>query len=224
MHTDAPGPLVAVILAGGRARRLGGIAKTRVPLAGLSALDRVLAACEDAVRIVVGPDDDVRTDDRTLVVREDPPFGGPVAALARGVQEIRAQRLLPADAGEVAVLGGDMPHLRPRTLAALRAGDPARVRTTVDATGHLQFLCAVWPHPRLLAALSAATIDGADAVSMRTLYAALDPDEIERVDLDPEDVEDIDTPEHLERSRARLAAADTSRPDVPQPDLPRSTR
>ncbi len=219
MHPDAPGPLVAVILAGGRARRLGGIAKTRVPLAGVSALDRVLAACEDAVRIVVGPDDDVRADDRTLVVREDPPFGGPVAALERGVQEIRAQRLLPADAGEVVVLGGDMPHLRPRTLAALRAGDSTRVRTTVDATGHLQFLCAVWPYPRLVAALSAATVDGADAVSMRALYATLGPDEIERLDLDPGDVEDIDTPEDLARACTRLAP-----PDAPQPDLPRSAR
>lgn len=219
MHPDAPGPLVAVILAGGRARRLGGIAKTRVPLAGPSALDRVLAACEGAVRIVVGPDDDVQTDSRTLVVREDPPFGGPVAALARAVQEIDTQRLLPADGGEVAVLGGDMPHLRPRTLAALRAGDPTRVRTTVDATGHLQFLCAVWPYPRLVSGLNVATVDGADAVSMRVLYTTLGPDEIESLDLDPGDVEDIDTPEDLARARSRLAP-----PDAPPPVPARRTR
>lgn len=207
MQPDAPRPFVAVILAGGRARRLGGIAKTRLPLAGASALDRVLAASADAVRIVVGPADDLQPDERTIIVREDPPFGGPVAALARALEEIGTRHLLPTDSGEVAVLGGDMPHLRPRTLEALRTGDHRRVRTTIDASGHLQYLCALWPYPRLRAALDAATVDGADAVSMRALYAQLEDLEIERVAIDPGDVEDIDTPADLQRARARLASS-----------------
>ncbi|MDP9398746.1 MAG: NTP transferase domain-containing protein, partial [Actinomycetota bacterium] len=49
-------PYDAVVLAGGRARRLGGVDKPGLEVAGRSLLDRVLAACAGAGRTVIaGP-------------------------------------------------------------------------------------------------------------------------------------------------------------------------
>ena len=72
------GPYTAVVLAGGRAARLGGRAKPQLEVGGRTMLATVLAAVTDAdLRIVVGPRQPVPED--VLIVREEPPGGGPVA-------------------------------------------------------------------------------------------------------------------------------------------------
>lgn len=66
--------------------------------------DRVLAAVTDATpRVLVGAADAVPTG--VLVVREDPPGGGPVAAAAAGLA------LLGPDTAVVALLAADLPLL-----------------------------------------------------------------------------------------------------------------
>jgi CTP:molybdopterin cytidylyltransferase MocA len=70
----------AVILAGGRGSRLGA-SKPDLRVGGLRLLDIALAAASGAGRIVVVGDVDVPTG--VLRTREEPAFGGPVAALAR---------------------------------------------------------------------------------------------------------------------------------------------
>ncbi|MYU19520.1 NTP transferase domain-containing protein, partial [Streptomyces sp. SID8361] len=51
-----PGAYDAVILAGGAARRLGGVDKPALRVGGRALLDRVLDACRGAGRtVVVGP-------------------------------------------------------------------------------------------------------------------------------------------------------------------------
>ncbi|WP_433536262.1 molybdenum cofactor guanylyltransferase [Micromonospora sp. CA-249363] len=94
----------AVVLAGGAARRMGGVDKAALPIGGRSMRDRVLAAVGDAApRVLVGPGDGVP--DGVRVTREDPPGGGPVAAMAAGLA------LLDPDTTLVALLAADLPLL-----------------------------------------------------------------------------------------------------------------
>lgn len=78
------GPLFdAVVLAGGRARRLG-TSKPQLVVAGARLLDHVLTATRDArATVVVGPED--LASGAYVLTREDPPFGGPVAGTAAGL-------------------------------------------------------------------------------------------------------------------------------------------
>ena len=79
---DSLPPYTAVVLAGGRAARLGGQAKPQLEVGGRTMLAAVLAAVTDAARrVVVGPAQPVPAD--VVLVREGPPGGGPVAGAAR---------------------------------------------------------------------------------------------------------------------------------------------
>ncbi|HEY4572166.1 MAG TPA: NTP transferase domain-containing protein [Kribbella sp.] len=73
-----------VVLAGGGSTRFGGVDKAMLVLDGVTLLDRVLTATEDAAStVVVGP---VRTVCRAVEwTVEDPPSGGPVAGIAAGL-------------------------------------------------------------------------------------------------------------------------------------------
>ncbi|RQX11187.1 bifunctional protein IspD/ispF, partial [Micromonospora ureilytica] len=98
------GAYAVVVLAGGAARRMGGVDKPARPVGGRPMRDRVLAAVTDATpRVLVGAADAVPAG--VLVVREDPPGGGPVAAAAAGLA------LLGPDTAVVALLAADLPLL-----------------------------------------------------------------------------------------------------------------
>ncbi|MEU7636986.1 NTP transferase domain-containing protein [Streptomyces sp. NPDC039016] len=105
-HTDYD----AIVLAGGSARRLGGADKPALPVGGRALLDRVLAACPDAaVTVVVGP---ARPTARpVLQALEDPPGGGPLAALDAGLRRTTAATVL--------VLSADLPFMTAATVRAL---------------------------------------------------------------------------------------------------------
>src|SRR4051794_41917223 len=76
---DAQPAYTAVVLAGGRAARLGGQAKPQLEVGGRTMLAAVLAAVTDAARrVVVGPAQPVPDD--VVLGREKPPRGGPGAA------------------------------------------------------------------------------------------------------------------------------------------------
>ncbi|MEU4441221.1 molybdenum cofactor guanylyltransferase [Micromonospora chalcea] len=103
----------AVVLAGGAARRMGGVDKPARPVGGRPMLHRVLAAVADAdQRIVVGPSDPVPGGVRTT--REEPPGGGPVAAIAAGLA------LLDPGTTTVALLAADLPLLTAAAVTELR--------------------------------------------------------------------------------------------------------
>jgi molybdenum cofactor guanylyltransferase len=129
--------LAVVVLAGGRSRRFGsdklsarvGGAQGRAPHAtGEALLDRVLERLPaDAALIVVGP---VRRLQRVAdFVREDPPYGGPAAALATGLR-----RALQSSASQFAVLPGDAPYagLAVSALLAAVTDSPEAVAVGVD--------------------------------------------------------------------------------------------
>jgi molybdenum cofactor guanylyltransferase len=132
-------------------------------IGGRSMLDRVLAAVATAEpRIVVGPAT-LGVPTGVRLTCEQPPGGGPVAALAAGLA-----LLPPAPApdqagarggGEVAVLGADLPFLTCADLTALlvtlrariAVPDPGRVDAPpvdgvvyADESGRRQWLCGVW--------------------------------------------------------------------------------
>ncbi|MEH0973405.1 NTP transferase domain-containing protein [Micromonospora sp. CPCC 205546] len=154
----------AVVLAGGAARRMGGVDKPARTVGGLPMRDRVLAAVADAApRILVGPPGPVPAGVR--VTREEPPGGGPVAAAAAGLA------LLDPGTPVVALLAADLPlltraavgelldHLDAAGLAA--AGDDGTGHDAaghdgacyVDGDGRRQTLCGVWRVAPLRAAL-----------------------------------------------------------------------
>src|SRR4051812_30251957 len=104
-------PYAAVVLAGGRAARLGGQAKPQLEVGGRSMLAAVLTAVAAADPPGgVGPPQPVP--DGVLVLREEPPGGGPVAAMRAGLARVGTD--------VVAVLAGDLPFLTPDVVARLR--------------------------------------------------------------------------------------------------------
>ena len=154
-------PFAAVVLAGGRAARLGGQAKPQLDVGGRSMLATVLSALDGAApRVVVGPPQPVPAGVR--LVRECPPGGGPVPALAAGLAEV-------GDAEVVAVLAADLPFVTPALVTALRerlTGDGVLV---VDDTGRDQLLLGVWR-----TAVLRTTVAGARPHSpLRALFAPL---------------------------------------------------
>ncbi|MFE1751775.1 NTP transferase domain-containing protein [Streptomyces anandii] len=141
----------AVVLAGGAARRLGGADKPGLRVGGRALLDRVLAACADArtTVVVAGPRPTARP---VRWAREDPPGGGPVAALDAGLRRTTAE--------DVVVLSADLPFLEPgtvrRLLDALRAGRADGALLT-DAEGRDQPLVAAYRAHALRRELAALT-------------------------------------------------------------------
>jgi molybdopterin-guanine dinucleotide biosynthesis protein A len=201
-----PGPAApydAVVLAGGAARRLGGADKPGLRVGGRPLLDRVLTACATATTTVVvaeprGTARPVRW------AREDPPGGGPLAALDAGLRHTSAEH--------VVVLSADLPFLDEATvrrlLGALRTGDalqgPARPDGVLltDPDGRDQPLVAAYRADALrreLAALTAAH-GGVTGLPLRRLTAALDLTRIS----DPVASFDCDTWDDIAAARARI--------------------
>ncbi|MGY5766149.1 nitrilase-related carbon-nitrogen hydrolase [Brachybacterium sp. DNPG3] len=223
------GPRIAgIVLAGGAATRLGGEDKTRRTIAGATSLERVLRSIPPGLRVVVGPEKDdgarIAAEHGARFVREDPPRSGPLAALARGVQEVVA--LEDSDV-RVLVLGGDMPLLRAETLERLVAADRAgeRVVALTAPDGHLQFLCACWPLARLRRALAAVERPegGWADLSLRRLYRELAEGELMTLPATGAEVADLDTPEDVaavERAAGpRIALAQIRASEVVETNL-----
>ncbi len=111
----------AIILAGGRSSRLGGVPKSGLIYDGATLLERSLRAAGAAGRIVVVGPDPGNLPQGVLTCREDPPFAGPAAAIAAGLAALAAGQ----DGGDQAaapapftlVLACDMP----RSAEAVRA-------------------------------------------------------------------------------------------------------
>ncbi len=181
----------ALIVAGGRARRLG-LDKPELSVGGRRLLDAAIAAAGGAPTVVVGPPREVGPD--VDLVREDPPRGGPLAAIAAGLAAVAAT------ARTIAVLAADVPEIECSAvarLAALRARTGAPVALAEDAHGRPQYLLAVWDAAALRAAV--AGIGRAAGSPVRVLFPASAP----RLRLP---LADVDTPEDLARARTAPTA------------------
>lgn len=162
-----------IVLAGGRARRLSGVTKALLLFRGKPLLDHALAAWPACHRVVVGPPELVVPGGVSLV-REDPPFGGPVAGIAAGLAEI--ERL--GCAGEwVVVTACDHPYAREAAeellarVAESVSLDGFDLITPTDSTGHRQTLFALYRRTALADAL--ARVAGGHNCSVRRLVADL---------------------------------------------------
>ncbi|MFC4003434.1 molybdenum cofactor guanylyltransferase [Prauserella oleivorans] len=174
--------LAGIVLAGGAARRLGGVDKPLLEIAGTTLLERAVTALRAADPVVVvGPRREGISGVRWT--REDPPRSGPVAALAAGLRLVE-QPL-------VAVLAADLRGVGAGTVDRLRAalGD-ADGAVLTDEAGRRQWLIGIWRTTRLRAALPA---DPVGASLHRTLSGL----SIVDVPALPGEASDIDTPEDL---------------------------
>jgi molybdopterin-guanine dinucleotide biosynthesis protein A len=188
---DARSGYDALVVAGGEARRLGGVDKPALTVGARTLLDRVLAACRDAATtVVVGPR---RPTCRPVTwAREDPPGGGPLAALDAGLRRVTSRT--------VVVLSADLPFLRRSTVGELlTAADGADGAVAFD--GRDQPLCAAYraePLRRELALLHG-EYGSLHNLPFRLLLPQLD---VRRVV--SRDALDCDTWEDLAAARARI--------------------
>lgn len=180
----------AVIVAGGKGSRMGGVSKADLSLHGERLLDIVLDAVAAArTRVVVGA---VEVPDGVLLTREDPPGTGPAAGLLAGLDAI-------ADpATWTLALACDLPDA-PAAVARLLAvvddaPESADGLCLRDDGGELQHLAALYRTPALRAAYEAWG-DPANR-SVRGIMGSL---ALQPIDRGSASVEDLDTPEQLER-------------------------
>ncbi len=169
----------AIILSGGRGSRLGGVSKGALIFAGRSLLARAIDAVSGAERVViVGPGGD-----GFLSVREDPPFGGPAAAIAAGMTA------LGAGSDFVVVVACDVP-LVDRAVDALLATGPPETDglVAVDSAGIRQLLLGVYRRASLEAAVASHPVQN---LSLRALMSDL---QLSTVTIDDGLLADIDTP------------------------------
>lgn len=186
MPPARPSGRAAVLLAGGRGSRLGGVDKALLTRDGVPLLQHWCAAllARSVPTVVVGPPHLAAhlpspgseyagespggpqaaegAEEHTLLrlTREDPPLAGPAAAVAAGVRRLAADDQLPV-AGHVLLLAVDTID-PPALLDALQELAPAPGATVipVDAEGRAQMLASL-----------------VDAAALRRRVAALDPGE-----------------------------------------------
>jgi molybdopterin-guanine dinucleotide biosynthesis protein A len=172
-----------IVLAGGRARRLGGHDKTRLDVGGTTLLDRVLAAASGArTTVVVG---EQRPTSRTVSwTREIPVGGGPAAAVTAGLDGV----------GEaiVVLLAGDLPFVTRSVVEQIVAACGGTGAIAVDSHGAPQWLLSAWPTALLR------TVDLAPGGSLRDALGGLDA---RWIPVDDRDGFDCDTPTDLHRAR-----------------------
>ncbi|WP_211124608.1 NTP transferase domain-containing protein [Streptomyces yatensis] len=195
-----PGAYDAVILAGGAARRLGGVDKPALRVGGRALLDRVLDACRGAGRtVVVGPRRPTVRPVRWA--REEPPGGGPVAAVDAGVRQTTAPVVL--------VLSADLPFLTPETVETLLDGiegtdgvEGTEGAVLIDSDGRQQPLVAAYraePLRREIALL-ATEHGGLGGLPLRLLVSELALARLPH----PTASFDCDTWEDITTARARI--------------------
>jgi molybdopterin-guanine dinucleotide biosynthesis protein A len=182
----------ALILAGGRSSRLGHSDKRKLQIAGKSLLDGAIDAVRavGARQVIVVGDEGA---DGVPAVREEPPFAGPVAAIAAGLGA------LDGDADAVIVIACDMPAVTAAVgeLVTAFAGDGA---IAVDRGRRQQLAIVV--NPTALEAAIERLPTPIDA-SMQALLASLD---LVDVAVPEGSTDDIDTWDDAARFGAAPAA------------------
>ncbi len=223
-NRDTAGPFGMIILAGGRATRLGGADKPGLTVGGRSLLDAVLAAGTEAgarQAVIVGPSRPgagrLPGGPPVRFVREEPPGAGPVPALRRGLAELDGGWEQGAGAEPwVAVLAADLPFLRAAHLRALLAtvrdgldGALLDGAVLVDDGERAQWLAGCWRTAVLRRAVA-----GYAGASLHGLLAPLRPASV-RITPGPGEPPpwlDCDTEADLRRARGWPGAGQAAPP------------
>jgi molybdopterin-guanine dinucleotide biosynthesis protein A len=148
---DEQGQIAAVLLAGGRASRLGGADKPAMTISGRSLLAAVATAAVDAGAsrvVVVGPARPGLGGLPAEFTSEEPPGSGPVPALRAGLAHVTEPWML--------LLAADLPFLTGQHLRALRAAarDAQAGALLTDGDGRPQWLVSCWRTGHLRSALA----------------------------------------------------------------------
>lgn len=136
------------------------------------------------------------TDERSIVFcREDPPGGGPVAALAAGLPNTAADVVL--------VLAADLPWVAPAVPLLLAALPSSGAAFLLDAAGRVNYLAAAWRRASLEFALAA--VGDPVGAPVRALAETVNP-----VYIADQDgwADDCDTWEDLASARSRREEPD----------------
>ena len=192
--------LGAIVLAGGRATRLDGTDKPLLDVGGRSLLDRAADAAATvgaAALTIVGPESALSgVEIPTRWVREEPPFGGPAAAIVAALAATSA-------AGEAArLLAADLDLFPADTDGVCLA----------DASGRPQWLTGVYRTRALREAASALPERGRDAA----VRALLDDLAVAVLRAPAHVTDDVDTWEDLQRARRRFASAPSTAEEAPR--------
>ena len=175
----------AVVLAGGRASRLGGFDKASVEIGGRTLLELALDAVIDAAEVVV-VGEQVPTERPVSFVLESPRWGGPVAALLTGYDLLlRPGRL-------VVVIAVDMPHVTHRTIRRLCAGAAERDGAVLVGPDGRRQLALALRRERLDGVRP--DLEGQHGMAVHTLLSDLDIAEVAAVE---DEHRDVDTWEDL---------------------------
>jgi molybdopterin-guanine dinucleotide biosynthesis protein A len=177
----------AIVVAGGRASRLGGIDKTALVYEGRSLLRRSLDAVRRAERVSVVRADTLRASTRVRLTEEVPRFGGPAAAISAGLAN-----LLDSRSEFIAVIAADLPQVAValRVLLGDLQNDPVGDGVVaVDSDGKLQPLLAIY---RTVSLRSCVAMQPSVAgLSVRALISSLT---VRSVRLPDRLCADVDTP------------------------------
>ena len=186
------GDFDAIVLAGGRGSRLGAPSKPEFVLGGRRLVDVALSAVSAARRIVlVGPGP---APEGVLLTREDPPFGGPVEAVAAGFAA------LPDHAAWTVLLACDLPGAEAGVarLLSADAGPAGDGVCLVDGDGRLQWLLGCYRTDAL-----GRRLGNRGDPPLTAMYRLLAPLHLVGLETDPTVTDDIDTPADVARWAGR---------------------
>lgn len=185
----------ALILAGGRSTRLGGMDKAEIRVAGERLVDRVVHAARaeiDGCVIVAGSASAGSGADE--VVREEPAFSGPLAAIAAGIKLVNADWVL--------ILSCDLQY--PREICQALSSNIAHLSgdgvALIDDDQRTQWLAGIYRTDALREACESL----GENVSNGAVRFAFEQLSLEFVRIPNEFSADIDTPEALSEARSRL--------------------
>ncbi|MEV5652119.1 NTP transferase domain-containing protein [Nocardia sp. NPDC052254] len=186
----------AIVLAGGRATRMGGVDKPAITVGGRTMLGTALAAVADCARVVVVGPPRPELPAEILQVQEVPSGSGPVAALESGIRAL-ADDPHPADL--VVLLAADLPFLTASTIEELIeyvTTSVADAAFATDESGRPQYLVGVWRRAALLTALR--RLDSVENQPMKALVPA------NTVMVALTGIADCDTPEQVRAAQAAV--------------------
>ncbi|MFC5678370.1 molybdenum cofactor guanylyltransferase [Aeromicrobium endophyticum] len=185
----------AIVLAGGRSSRMGGVDKLQVVVDGCTLLTHTLAAVADARRVVaVAPPGTAGLPADVVRVQEQPPFAGPAAAMGAGLAALAA--LGDGVAEHVVVVAADVPRVgdvvdallaglaaHPGRDGAVAMGAGGRRQPLLSAHRSLALTSALLSHEPLAHQSATRVTSGLDLVEIDLAHV----------------VDDVDTPADLHR-------------------------
>lgn len=187
----------AIVLAGGRSSRLGGIPKAALEFQSQTLLEHAVATVGFARRTVVVGEPVGALPSGVLQAREEPAFGGPAAGVEAGLARLSAAGP-PSDF--TLVLACDMPTVE-AAVAALRHGLPIETGLdgliSVDGNQHPQPLAALYRTASLGRVISEHVQAG--ELHGSSMFSLIAPLALAPITVPPGSTDDIDTWEDASR-------------------------